>query len=133
MISYTPRQPTSQTLTTAHRDNLNRVVDSCFLLPSEAPQSQHLALAFLKIAPNLEYQLGYRDEVFIRCEFAGERFLEVRTLKALQLLQAITDINGIRLCENDLAILQHNLFVYGSFTPWYPDLTWLKNTTELEG
>jgi hypothetical protein len=133
MIPYTPRQSKSQTLTTAHRDNLNRVVDSCLLLPSETPQRQHLVQAFLKIAPNLEYELGYRDEVFIRCEFAGERFLEVRTLKALQLLQAIADINDFRLCEINLLILQHNLFVYGSFTPWYPDLSWLKNTTESEG
>jgi hypothetical protein len=133
MYSNTPRQSTPQTITAAHCDTLKGVVDSCLLLPSETPQRRHLVQAFLEIAPNLEYELGYRDEVFIRCELAGERFLEVRTLKALQLLQAIADINDFRLCEINLLILQHNLFVYGSFTPWYPDLSWLKNTTRSEG
>jgi hypothetical protein len=115
------------------QNNQRAAPDYCFILPHDLFERRRLVRALIEMSPSFEYTLGCEDEVFIRCELAGERFMEIRTPKALQLLQAITDINDIRLCENDLLILQHNLFVYGSFTPWYPDLTWLKNTTELEG
>ena len=133
MKIFTPRPSTSQTNTSSARSNTpDLAVDTSFLLPPETHQRQQLVRAFLTIAPSLEYSLGAGNDVFIRCELAGEHFLEVRSLKALQLIRAIVDINNIFLSETALLTLQHNLFVYGSYTPWYPDLSWL-NKTVAEG
>ena len=88
--------------------------------------------AFLTIAPGLEYILGCDDNVYICCELAGEQFMEIRSPRALQLIQIIADINNQRLTENELLLLQQNLFAFGSCLPWYPELAWLKSTYELE-
>ena len=127
------RCSSSQTIQCAATDTTSIVVtDSCFILPHDPFERRRLVRALIQIAPSLEYVLGSRDDVLIRCELAGMHFLEVRSLKALQLIETIADINDYCLSENEIIILQHNLYVYGSRMPWYPALDWLERSTEWE-
>ena len=129
MKIFTPRPSTSQTNTSSARSNAPELaLDTCFLLPSETHQRHLLVRAFLTIAPSREYSLGAGDDVFIRCALPGEPLLEVRSPQVLQIIRTIVDFNNMFLFETDLLILQHNLYIYGSYTPWYPNLSWLNNT-----